>query len=585
MVAVTAGCQQPTPSPWHRTEFGDEPLHTAEVSLASVGAISPRLRGGSYRVLRLRPGVARGWDWTPTADAYFSTRPLRSSFGPCEYRYRITALDAANGVELQRLVIKPESGDVGARNVVLDLAAHVGRPLRLVLQTDLTGDDCTPAVARTAPPALWASPALYQRQPAKRPPGTQVRPNIILLSMDALRADALGMGGRDPSLSPALDRLALESDVWPQAFATFNVTNPSFASIFTGLYGKRHGVYDLKTPLPPHHPTLAGLLRKAGYKTQALIAAHHLNDQNSGLGRGFDGFTVAERQWAAEHATDQAINWLLQQEQTFFLWLHLFDPHTPHRPPGRFAYGEQPIRPFGLSAVDAWTPFRETGKTGFSQPRLAAHRDLYDGEVAYLDRQVDRLLGFLSSRRLLERTLLIVLADHGENAGEQGIQFRHAGLWDATTRVPLLIRWPGASTVGRRLSGLAQTIDVMPTVLGYLGLNVPPVDGTDLGRTPTPGRRYVYAEHQGALGAMIRNTHLLYSRQQASPVLGGGRFLFDMRRDPHQQHNLIERRPEIAAHADRLLDEWLADRTSPAPSLTLDEEERERLRALGYVDP
>ncbi len=545
-----------------------------------------RLRGGTFRVVRHKPGAPRSWTVALGDEPSLRFRPLRATFERCTYVYRGTVEEPTEGERESATWRATEAGDVVAGQVDWDLRGWTRRTVRLTFDVTLEGDGCSDALRARTPVAVWGSPAIYHRVPATVDnPGSLERPNVLLVSLDALRADALGMGGRLPTLSPTLDRLAIDSDVWTQAFSTFNVTNPSFASIFTGRYGKHHGVYDLQTPLPDEHPTLAGLLRDAGYDTAALVAAHHLRADVSGLGRGFDAYTVATRQWSAEHAVDRAMAWIQDQEQRFFLWLHLFDPHTPHRPPGRFAIGERPDQPYGLADVTKWVPFRPLGRRPFTQPRLGAHRDLHDGEVAYVDRQIDRLLGFLTSRRLLDRTLLVVLSDHGENHGERGIHFRHAGLWDATTHVPLLIRRPGGHAQGRRLDGLAQTIDVFPTVLRHLGLNVPPVDGIDLGAVPTPNRRFVYAEHQGALGAMVRNDRFLYSRQRATPVFAGGRFLFDLRADPDQRRNRVQDLPDLAARADRLLDDWLADRASPATAVPISDEERANLRALGYVDP
>jgi arylsulfatase A-like enzyme len=387
--------------------------------------------------------------------------------------------------------------------------------------------------------------------------------------------------------------LAAQSDVWLNAYSTFNATNPSFASILTGLYGKNHGIYDLKTPLPPSHTTLAELLAGAGYDTLALISARHLGDQSSGLGQGFALVSTASEQYAAEMPIDMAMDWLAARprssrtQRPFFIWLHLFDPHTPHTPPRPYALGFRPAAAMGLSPVRAWVPFRPPGPRELADPTLGGSRDLYDGEVAYLDRQVGRLLDFLESRGLLANTLVAAVADHGENLGEHGIRFRHAGLFDTTTHVPLMIRWPGPARPGRRIQGLVQTIDLFPTLLAAAGLPAPKQDGIDLraltgmGRS---GRRAVFSEHASRLGVSLRTREYRYGLNQGNPLFPDGPYLYDSQRDPGETRNLAGRALPVEKELNDLLLRWLSDRTRNPhpPSRGLSEEDEKRLKALGY---
>ncbi|HEX5760193.1 MAG TPA: sulfatase, partial [Thermoanaerobaculia bacterium] len=450
-----------------------------------------------------------------------------------------------------------------------------------------------PPLSPPAPPRR--TPA---RRAAERRPGN---PNVLVLGLDTVRADALGPWRRGTSLTPAMDRLAAESDVWLEAFSTFNATNPSFASIFTGLYGKDHGVYDLSTPLPRAHTTLAELFRRRGYETLAVISARHLGDHNSGLGQGFADLTLAGEHFAAELAVDMAIDWIAAPERRagrWLAWVHLFDPHTPHTPPRPFAAGYRPATPYGLGPVAGWTPFRAPGLRAFDEPILGGHRDLYAGEVAYLDRQVGRLLDFLASRGLLETTVVALVADHGEQLGEHGIRYRHLGLHDTTTHVPLMVRWPesagatagAAPPRGRRLRGLVQTIDLFPTLLAAAGLPVPPQDGEDL-RALTAGgrrgRRAVFAEHAARLGVMVRTPErkLILSRGN-QPFFPDGPALYDLSADPGEERSLAGRGLPAERALGELLRRWLAARRPPLgrpEPRPLSEEERRRLQALGYL--
>ncbi|MCP4657657.1 MAG: sulfatase [bacterium] len=555
---------------------------TTEPWPASVKAPLP----GYVRALQTPLGARLGWTVALGEAPYFSFIPLRTGDGQgCRYRYRV-GVEPAEGrlIELVSHSVETEARPAPAP-VAVDLGPYAGAEVRLLIQTDPASTGC-----KAQPGAgLWGSPALYDRRPAPPVAGSSERPNVLLISFDALRADMLGAYGRRPSVTPTIDELAAESDVWEWAFSCFNGTNPSFASVMTGLYGKNHGVYELTTPLPDSPPTLAEILTAAGYRSAAILSAHHMRHENSGLGRGFAQFTAAPRRWSAELAADMAMAWIAEQDRPFFLWLHFFDPHSPHTPPQPYALGFRPAVAAGLSPVDSWSAFRSPGALDYRHPRLGAHELLYLGEVAYLDRQVDRLLDFLRSRGLLHTSVLALVSDHGENLTEHGVRFRHSGLWDTTTRIPLLIRWPGPRRPGRTFPGLAQTIDLFPTLLKALGLEVPVQDGRDLRQwteSPSSGRRLVFAEHMERRGAMVRSTEHLYMTIRDHRSLAAGAYLYDLEGDPQQRINLAGSRPEIERELGAILARWQAERRdmAPAPSGPLTEEEQEELRALGYLD-
>jgi arylsulfatase A-like enzyme len=547
----------------------------------------PKRTAGQVKALEQRVGSRVRWTVRPGRDAYFSFIPLGTTDG-CACTYRVGVRAEGKIAELYRVDAEPV-GPIAPAAVEVDLSRYAGREIDLLIQIDRLAEQ---SPGQPTSSVLWGSPALYHHRgsPAALQ-GRKVPPSILLIGFDTLRADALGAWGRNPSLTPSLDRLAEQSDVWLDAFSTFNVTNPSFASILTGLFGKNHGVYDLQTPLPPSHATLTERLAGAGYDTLALISASHLGDHSSGLGQGFAEVSTASEHYAAEMPVDMTMDWLAARAgkpRPFFVWLHLFDPHTPHTPPQPFALGFRPASPAGLSPVRAWIPFRQPEPRGFVEPVLGGNRDLYDGEVAYLDRQVGRLLDFMESRGLLENTVVAVVADHGENLGEHGIRFRHVGLFDTTTHVPLMIRWPGAAREGRRLEGLVQTIDLFPTLLAAAGLAVPNQDGADLRKLTggdARGRRAVFSEHAGRLGVSVRTRDHRYGLNQGNDrFLPDGPYLYDLRTDPGETQNLAGRGLPIERELNGLLLRWLSDRRrSPSPeSRDLTEEEEKRLRALGY---
>jgi arylsulfatase len=578
VLLVLSACRaEPKPAPalpWVRLDLSREPfaveagepvipkisfLGSAEVRdmrlvPASQLVSFPRRTAGQVQALEMKAGSRARWPMRIGRDSYFSFTPLGSE-GTCPCTYRVAVRSGSGPArELYRIESAPV-GPIAPSVVEVDLSDLSGA-IELLLQLD-------------GPPgssALWGSPSVYFR---KAVPQRQAdRPNILFIGLDTFRADALGR-----NLTPNLDRLAERSDVWLNAFTVFNSTNPSFVSMMTGLYGKSHGVYDLRTPLPRSHVTLAEHLATAGYETFAVISASHLGDHASGLGQGFHELALASEHLAAELAVDTTLDWIAdrQGQKPFFAWLHLFDPHTPHTPPEPYALGFRPSSPLGLDPVRAWIPFREPGPRTFVEPVLGGQRDLYDGEVAYLDRQIGRLLGFLESRGLLEDTLLVVVADHGENLGEHGILFRHVGLYDTTTHVPLMIRWPNRE--GRRIEGLVQTIDLFPTILRAAGLAVPLQEGQDLDKT----RRAVFAEHSDRLGAMVRTLDFKYIEK--------GPELYDLKADPGETKNLAGRGLAVERELANLLWRWQADRRAHPETRPVEptDEEKARLKALGYV--
>lgn len=554
----------------------------------------PKGSAGDVRVVEQTAGSRLKWRVHAEDGSYVSFVPLGYE-KPCTgCKFRFGVRNDKGGVDPLYEAGAQPLGPTAPKAIEIDLSKYADTDLDLLFQVE-----GPPAAApgQAPPSVLWGSPALYSRQPqpAAYKPG---QPNILLVGFDTLRADRLGPWGRRPSLTPTVDRLAEESDVWTRAFSTFNATNPSFVSMMTGLYGKNHGVYDLHTRLPATVKTLASRLAGAGYQTMAIIAARHLGDHNSGLGQGFAEVMRSNEHFAAELGVDQTLDWIAghcTRPRPFFVWLHMFDPHTPHTPPQPYADGFRPAGATGLGPVRAWVPFRTPGPRFFDEPILGGNRDLYDGEVAYMDRQLGRLLDGIASRGLLDTTIVALVADHGENLGEHGLLYRHVGLFDTTTHVPLMIRWPGPPRTGRRLDGLVQTIDLFPTLLAAAGLPVPPQDGINLRRldagsaTAARGRRAVFAEHSNGLGAMVRTGDYQYIVSRGNTdVLPDGPSLYDLRADPRETRNLAGRGVAAEHELAALLDGWLAQRRPHAPAergrpLPLSDEDRARLRSLGYV--
>jgi arylsulfatase A-like enzyme len=554
-------------------------------------AAFPKRPAGQIRSLEQITASTLRWTVKLGQEPYLSFIPLGTERG-CPCTYRVTVREApGRQKEIFRLPAAPLTVTAPAA-VEIDLAAWAGRQVDLLFSVD--GPGGPPPEGKPFASVLWGSPGVYSRKaggPAARN-SDPAKPNILLVGLDTLRADAVGAWGRNPSLTPTLDRLAGESDVWLDTFTAFNVTNPSFTSILTGLYGKNHGVYDLQTPLPQSFQTLPELLSTKGYETLAILSAHHLGDHNSGLGQGFADITLAEEHFAAELPVDMTVDWLAERKdpaRPFFAWIHLFDPHTPHTPPKPYALGFRDAAAMGLAPVRNWTQFRAPGPRAFTEAVLGADKDLYDGEVAYLDHQLGRLLDWLDGHGYGENTIVVVVADHGESLGEHGIRFRHVGLHDTTTHVPMMIRWPGRERTGRKIHGLVQSIDLFPTLLKAAGIEPPPNDGVDLKELTgekRQGRRAVFAEHAGKLGLMVRTRDYKYILSQGNTFIPDGAYFYDVRKDPQELSNLVGQSLPAEKQMSDLLTRWLADRKNGKPQTiprNLTPEEEARLRALGYL--
>ncbi len=541
-----------------------------------------QIRAGKVRCIAQREGTELRYRLTLGEAAYFSFTPLRNEGHDRPFRFHVSILEGSQLTE----VLSADNGElkrVASATLTADLSPWEGTTIRLVLSVEPLDGHQTRDVAEEG--ALWANPVLVERRPLVSPPSKGARPNVVLLTADTLRADALGAWGATPSVTPALDRLAEESEVWMSAISSFNVTNPSFASLMTGLYGRSHGVYDLQDRLAESHSTLAELFAEAGYDTFAIVSVRHLGKEEAGLRQGFSEVVDTQQQLSAEATINRAITEISSLESPYLVWIHLFDPHTPHTPPDPFWSGLSSSSSRGLSPTGSWARFRPPGDLELEVARLGAHAELYRGEVAYMDRQVDRLMGFLRQAGHLDTSIVVFVADHGENLGEHGIRFRHAGLFETTTRVPMMIRWPGGERGGERHGGLAQNVDLFPTLLAAAGLEVPPSEGQSLlsyrdGRS----REVAFSEAAGRNGVRIRTETHAYMESSGNPFIADGPYLFELANDPGEEQNLAGRGLPEEVELREALHRWRGidgPRDGSRPELSA--EEVEELRALGYL--
>ncbi len=396
------------------------------------------------------------------------------------------------------------------------------------------------------------------------------QPSVILITIDTMRADRAGFLGSDRGLTPHLDAVASQGIVFTRAYSHVPLTTPSHATILTGTYPQFNHVSDLGDPIAKDIPYLPEVLHQRGYATAAFVASAVLDPQAAapGFDRGFDTYDAGFHQQSpgesrylsierrADVVIDHAIAWLARHpRRPVFLWVHLYDPHDPYDPP-------------------------EPYKT-----KYAAH--LYDGEIAYADAAVGRLLDALRQRRLYDNSVIAVMADHGEAFGEHGERAHGIFVYDETIHVPLLVKLPAQHHAGMHVEQRAGLADVTPTILQAVGIAVPPrMQGTSLlsaiGRAPTD--RSLYAESEYGHIAYGWATLRSWRSGKYLYVQAPQRELYDQTSDPGALHNLA---PDTGAVADTLAAQ-LGDfhqKTSGAVTAKagIDPKAAENLRALGYV--
>jgi arylsulfatase A-like enzyme/Flp pilus assembly protein TadD len=412
--------------------------------------------------------------------------------------------------------------------------------------------------------------------PPPRPLPRGERP-VLLITVDTTRADRLGAYGAEDVATPHLDRLAETGVVFERATAVAPITLVAHTSILTGLDPTRHGVRNNGLHyVPDRVETLAERLKDSGYATAAFVSAAVL-DRRYNLAQGFDLYDddlsagrerhsrmVADR--PAEAVVDAATAWLDERrgERPWFLWVHFYDPHAAYSPP---------------------PPYRDDYRAR-----------LYDGEIAYMDSEIGRLLAHPRVGR--DGALVTVIGDHGESLGEHGEQTHALLAYDATLHVPWLLRVPGGPA-GLRLSQAVGQVDLVPTLLDILEIDAPE-ETSGLSLLPLLEGRVGTAPGLAAdLGrSLYSETFLPYYTYGWSKlrVLRRGRMkyvdaptpeLYDTVRDPRELSNLIDGEPGVAHDLARDLEERLAaageGERETESLLDLDDEARERLRSLGYL--
>jgi len=396
-------------------------------------------------------------------------------------------------------------------------------------------------------------------------------PNVVVITIDTLRADHLGCYGDKAIKTPNIDALAQDGIRFERAYTPVPVTLPAHSALFTGTYPLRSGMHDFAdNKLAPSQPTLASVLKDNGYATGAVIGSAVL-DSRFGLNHGFDFYydhfdfsrlqesNLDEMERPGDAVADRALDWLDKNYQKkFFLWMHLYDPHYPYRPP---------------------SPYSEEYK---DRP--------YDGEIAFADSQVGRLIRELKEKGIYRNTVIVLTGDHGESLGEHGEKTHGFFIYNATLHIPVMIHMPDGPTA-KTVADLVSLTDLMPTVLAFLKLDTPSgVQGRNLlpllleKKKEEP--RSLYAE------TFLPRLHFNWSELRGSEtenyhfIDAPKPELYDLKKDPGETNNLYGQKKAVAEEMRNKLTTLIqqyGDGQELAQKTGLDPALMERLKSLGYA--
>lgn len=425
------------------------------------------------------------------------------------------------------------------------------------------------------------------------------KPNVLLITVDTLRADHLGAYGYALPTSPELDRIAREGVVFTDAVTPVPTTAPALASLLTSRHANGHGVRENFAELPEEMATIAEAFSAAGYATAGFYGNGAIRN---GFGQGFETFEPFADHWFFKDTAgaDKAIAWLATVEEPWLLWIHFMDPHGPYNssPPARSKALVYPNTP----RLERVLPHAETNY-GFGvvpkYQRLPKHTKVvdyvrrYDGEIIGTDVEIGRLRDALERHGVLDETLLVVTADHGESLGEERYFFQHGTLLnDSSVRIPLILRHPGLAA-GTRNETPASLVDLFPTIAALAGVDVPAgLVGRDLSdalSAPAPSDdrvRVGYTVTPSQKTSVRRGRWEL--RGHPEPKKAPDAFvrveLYDHRTSPPTLVPADEQTDVREALLPLLRAASIEMREQPSAPREPTDDEKARLRALGYID-
>jgi arylsulfatase A-like enzyme len=426
-------------------------------------------------------------------------------------------------------------------------------------------------------------------------------PHVVLITIDTLRYDHMGVHGYARDTTPNIDAVARQGVRFNQATTPRPKTVPSVVSMMTGLYPHNSGVRRLVDHLHPTRVTMQEVFRNAGYQTGAVICNTVLNGDNSGLAAGFDFYyddtpDIQGTQLDSAPATDIAIAWLEDQVREggapVFLWVHYMDPHGPYLPPA--PYDEAFVSETRGSRFVELEKIPRASRIG-QQTDVDFYVDQYDGEILYTDHHTQRLLDAMARLGMSDRSVVVISSDHGESLGDHDYYFEHGKyVYDDCSRIPLIVRYPGCAA-DAEIDEAVELTDLYPTLLDLAGLDGPATtDGVSLvsllegGESPRPSVAFI---ERYTMVKAIRTPEwkAIHSYAEDGSIIR--REFYDLAADPAEANDLYPQGHAQIGSLEEALYAW----TDSDPIMALQpgyEGEGEaasadmlkKLRALGYVE-
>lgn len=423
-------------------------------------------------------------------------------------------------------------------------------------------------------------------------------PNVILISIDATRADHLSCYGYKRKTSPTIDKLANEGVLFSNMFVQRGLTWPSLTSIMTSLYPVNHGVRDNGQMLSPSIISLAEILKNNGYICSAFLA-----NAGGGVWRGFD-YKISTHLDDVK-ITQEAIKWLKNNsKKRIFLWIHYFQPHKPYQPPKPYNNIFDPDYAGEMNGSHKQMDEITLNKIKLNEADLNHILSLYDGSILFVDEQIKQLLTAIKSLGIEKNSLIIVTADHGEDLYQHNFYFYHvASIYDSSLHVPFIIRLPNKVPKNMRIAEVVESIDIAPTTLELVNIPAPRCfEGVSLtpfifSKNKTNNFSYAYSEWKDKILSIRTDRYRYIFNPGFHPKCIEGATedtypiekeeLYDIIKDPKESNNIISTNPDIAYELMKKLSDWYNFKRWLAGYNKQDkkvpEHIKQHLRSLGYL--
>jgi arylsulfatase A-like enzyme len=525
-------------------------------------------------------------------ETFYRRPPARWPVGDIHFEVMAVGEGIKERVFSRAVTVGADQPDTQMEPAEVDLDRFAGTDLRLVFITRFEGETHWPMAGL----AGWGRPRLLP------PRGNDDQPPLIVWLVDTMRADHLSCYGYGRETTPNFDRLAAEGLRFEQHFSQSSWTRPSIASLLTGLYPSDHGAVGRTDRLLDGVTTLAEQLKTYGYTTAAFSSNGNFYSENWGLIRGFDevwnyyvGGPDQDRGAMSADITGDLLPWLERHAgERVFLFIHTVDPHDPYSPPPPF--DTRFTSPYNGPYTDFADIPLLRDHANRREPDFARHLqqavDLYDGEIAYNDEVFGRVVEQLKETGFYDRSVLLVTSDHGEEFADHQEWGHGRTLFGEQVNIPLIIRLPDGRLGGRVVAEPVRQVDLMPSLLHWLGLPSPPsagvniADELDAGRAPATGEILAEESMDGhVLYSLIDGRHKYILRLEPWQ----SEELYDIVADPEEQHNLVDEQRDVARRmADRVeefrrsCEESRQARADQDP-VRLSEQEIANLKALGYL--